>query len=71
MLRWRKQKYMMWGVRCEGLRVDEVMRSQEEMQISDLDQVEVGTVLSNNTFDVSFLLDNNCESLFFFSFLLF
>ena len=62
---------MMWGVRCEGLWVDEVMRSQEEMQISDLDQVEVGTVLSNNTFDVSFLLDNNCESLFFFSFLLF
>ena len=37
------------GLRCEGVRVDEVMRSQEEMQISYPDQVEVGTVLLKRT----------------------
>ena len=37
------------GVRCEGVRVDEVRRSQEEMQISNLVQVEVGTVLLKRT----------------------
>ena len=37
------------GVRCEGLRVDEVMRPQEEMQVSPLDQVEVVTVQLKRT----------------------
>ena len=37
------------GVRCEGLQVDAVVQSQEEMQISDLEQVEVGTVLLKRT----------------------
>ena len=37
------------GVHCEGLRVDVVMRSQEKMQISDLEKVEVGSVLLKRT----------------------
>ena len=37
------------GVCCEGLQVDAVVQSQEEMQISDLEQVEVGTVLLKRT----------------------
>lgn len=42
------------GVHCESLQVDAVVQSQEEMQISDLEQVEVRTVIKKNTFDTSF-----------------
>ena len=37
------------GVCCEGLQVDAVVQSQEEMQISDLAKVEVGSVLLKRT----------------------
>ena len=43
---------------------------QEDVEL-EIDQVEVGTVLLKRTLGVSFQLENNCESLFFLSFLLF